>query len=107
MASSFWVCFSAGDTVGGCAVPPLPPPVSDCDVGCGLCGGGISCPGDLRLVGLPGAASNGKLRPGRGEARLGEEEKRRQRWGRRGQREGGRAAEERAGQGWLASGPPA
>lgn len=27
MTSSFWVCFSAGDTVGGCAVRPLPPPL--------------------------------------------------------------------------------
>lgn len=108
MTSSFWVCFSAGDTVGGCAVRPLspsPPLASGCDVSCGLRGGGISCPGGLRLVGLPGATRNGKARPGWGEAR--QEDNRRQRRGRKGQRAGGRAAEERAGQGWLALGPPA
>lgn len=55
-------------------------------------------------MGLPGAAKNGKARPGRGEAR---QDNRRQRRGRKGQRAGGRAAEERAGQGWLALGPPA
>lgn len=101
MASSFWVCFSAGDTVGGYAVRHCPPPlVSGCDVGCGLRGGGISCPGGLRLAGLPGAARNREARPGRGEACPGEEDKRRQpRRGRRGQRAGGRAAKERAGQG--------
>lgn len=81
-----------------------PPLASGRAVGCGLCGGGSSRTGGLRLAGHPGAAGSPEGRPRWGGARPGGEGELRQRRGRRGQRAGGRAAEEREGRGLASAG---